>query len=417
MDKIIIRGGAPLLGNVEISGAKNAALPIMAATLLSSDPFTLSRVPKVVDLATMKKLLRAMGAEIQEQNGIDTISIPKILSCEAPYEWVKTMRATILVLGPLLARHKEAHVSLPGGCAIGTRPVDLHLAGLTKMGAEIHVEHGMIHAKTKQLKGATISFDKSTVTGTENLMMAAVLAEGTTILDNAAQEPEITDLALFLNQSGAKISGYGTDRIVIEGVSSLSGTTYSIMPDRIETGTYMAIAAITKGDITLRGCRPEHLTAVISTLKKVGTTITMGKDWIRVLGKTIEACDVKTQIYPEFPTDMQAQFMALMAVSSGLSKITETIFESRLNHAAELRRMGAQIYIKKNHAIVQGVRSLSGAKVLASDLRASSCLILAGLVATGETEITRVYHLDRGYEFIEEKLSKLGANIKRVQSR
>ena len=284
------------------------------------------------------------------------------------------------------------------------------------MGAEICVEHGMIHAKTKQLKGAVISFDTSTVTGTENLMMAAVLAEGTTILENAAQEPEITDLAIFLNRSGAKISGYGTGRIVIEGVSSLSGTSYSIMPDRIETGTYMTIAAITQGDITLRNCSPEHLTSLITALRKTGAAITTGKGSIRVVGKTIEPCDITTAPYPDFPTDMQAQWMALMSVASGLSKITETIFESRFNHAAELRRMGAKIYIEKNHAIVHGVRSLSGAQVLASDLRASSSLVLAGLIATGETEITRVYHLDRGYEIIEEKLSKLGANIKRVKA-
>lgn len=416
MDKIIIRGGATLSGEVEISGAKNAALPILAATLLSSDTTTLSRVPRVMDLTTMKKLLRAIGAEIQEQNGIDTITIEKIVSCEAPYEWVKTMRATILVLGPLLARHKEAHVSLPGGCAIGTRPVDLHLAGLTKMGAEIHVEHGIIHAKTKQLKGAQIFFEKTTVTGTENLMMAATLAEGTTILENAAQEPEIIDLAIFLNKSGARIEGFGTDRIVIEGVPALSGTTYAVMPDRIEAETFMGIAAITHGDITLRNCRPEHLIAVISILKKVGASITTGRDWVHVKGKTIQPVDIITQPYPEFPTDMQAQFMALMSVASGLSKITETIFESRFNHAAELRRMGAQIYIEKNHAIIQGVKSLSGAQVLASDLRASSSLVLAGLVATGETEISRVYHLDRGYERIEEKLSKIGANIRRVRA-
>ena len=416
MDKIIIRGGAPLSGEIEISGAKNAALPILSATILSQNTMILSRVPRVMDLTTMKKLLRAMGAEIQEQNGIDTITIEKIVSCEAPYEWVKTMRATILVLGPLLARHKEAHVSLPGGCAIGMRPVDLHLAGLTKMGAEIHVDHGMIHAKTKQLKGAEITFEKTTVTGTENLMMAAVLAEGTTVLENAAQEPEIIDLALFLNKSGAHIAGYGTDRIVIEGVPALSGTTYSIMPDRIETGTYMAAAAITNGDITLRDCRPEHLIAVTSALKKVGVAVTTGRDWIRVKGEKIQPFDLITQPYPAFPTDMQAQFMALMSVSSGLSKITETIFESRFNHAAELRRMGGRIYIEKNHAIIEGVKSLSGAQVLASDLRASSSLVLAGLVAKGETEISRVYHLDRGYERIEEKLSKVGANIRRVKS-
>jgi UDP-N-acetylglucosamine 1-carboxyvinyltransferase len=326
------------------------------------------------------------------------------------------MRASILVLGPLLARHKEAHVSLPGGCAIGTRPINLHLAALSQMGAEITVEHGMIHAKTKQLKGATISFEPSTVTGTENLMMAATLAEGTTILKNAAQEPEIADLAQFLNQCGANIVGAGTDQITIYGVPTLSGTHYAIMPDRIETGTFMVAAAITQGDLTLLDCRPENLACVITTLKKMGSDITTGKKWIRIKGGPIRPFDITTLPYPEFPTDMQAQVMALMTVSSGLSKITETIFESRFNHAAELRRMGAQIYIEHNYALVQGVESLSGAKVLASDLRASSSLVLAGLVASGETEISRVYHLDRGYEKIEEKLSKVGASIKRIKA-
>ncbi len=417
MDTIVICGGNPLSGEIAISGAKNAALPIMAATLLSPETNTLFCVPRVADLITMQKLLRAMGAQIEGQNGVLSIRVPQIENCEAPYEWVKTMRASILVLGPLLARVKEAHVSLPGGCAIGVRPINLHLAGLTRMGAEIRVEHGIIHAQTEHLKGAAIAFEKQTVTGTENLMMAATLAEGTTVLQNAAQEPEIMDLALFLHQCGAKISGAGTPRILIEGVSALSGTSYSIMPDRIETGTFMVAAAITRGDLILQDCCPDHLAGLIRTLKKTGASVTTHRRWIRVKGcEKIQAVDITTEAYPGFPTDMQAQMMALMTVSSGLSKITETIFESRFNHAAELRRMGAQIYLEGHHAVVQGVPFLSGAPVMASDLRASSSLILAGLVAQGTTEISRVYHLDRGYERIEEKLSGVGANIKRVKA-
>ncbi len=417
MDKIVICGGNPLSGEIEVSGAKNAALPIMAATLLSSGVHTLSHVPKVADLKTMQKLLCAMGAQIEERDGVYSVCVKQIENCEASYEWVKTMRASILVLGPLLARCKEAHVSLPGGCAIGVRPINLHLAGLSKMGAEIRVEHGMIHAQTEKLRGATILFEKKTVTGTENLMMAATLAEGVTILENAAQEPEIVDLALFLNQCGAKIFGAGTDQITIDGVSALSGTTYSIMPDRIEAGTFMVAGAITRGNLTLQNCCPAHLARLTHILKKTGASVTTGNRWIHVKGsEKIDAVDLTTEEYPGFPTDMQAQIMALMTVSSGLSRITETIFESRFNHAAELRRMGAQIYLEGHHAIVQGVPFLSGAPVMASDLRASSSLILAGLVARGETEISRVYHLDRGYERIEEKLSKVGANIKRMKA-
>ncbi len=399
-----------------MSGAKNAALPILAATLLSPETYTLRRLPRVVDIRTTQKLLQAIGAEIEDKDGACFITTKQISSCEARYEWVKTMRASVLVLGPLLARFGEAAVSLPGGCAIGVRPVDLHLDGLTRMGASISVEHGMIHARAKRLRGATISFAKVTVTGTENLMMAATLAEGVTILENAAREPEVVDLALFLNQCGAKIEGFGTDRIVITGVPALSGTAYSIMPDRIEAGTFMVAAAITGGRLTLRECCPDHLTTVIRLMRKAGAEITTGKSWIRVQGKTISAVDIVTAPYPDFPTDMQAQMMALMTLSNGLSKITETIFESRFNHAAELRRMGAQIYLEGKDAIIKGVPSLSGAPVMASDLRASSSLILAGLAASGETEVLRVYHLDRGYEKIEEKLSQVGANIKRVKA-
>jgi UDP-N-acetylglucosamine 1-carboxyvinyltransferase len=425
LDKIIIAGGNPLSGEIEISGAKNAALPILAATLLSSEPQHLKRIPQVVDLFTMQKLLRAMGAKISEQNvttpanDICTIEVNQIESCEARYEWVKTMRATVLVLGPLLARCGEANVSLPGGCAIGVRPVNLHLAALSQMGAEIFVEHGMIHAKAKKLRGAEIHFETVTVTGTENIMMAATLAEGTTVLTNAAMEPEITDLACFLKGCGAKITGAGTSRIVIEGVSRLTGSSYSIMPDRIEAGTFMVAAAITGGDLTLRDCLPDQQASVTRLLKKTGVEITHGKSSLRIrrpFGKAIHAVDFITTPYPGFPTDMQAQMMALMAVSDGLSKITEAIFESRFAHAAELRRMGAKIYLEGNHAIVEGVKTLSGAPVMASDLRASSSLILAGLAAEGETEISRVYHLDRGYEKIEQKLLKVGADIRRVKS-
>ena len=419
MDKIIISGGKPLHGEIEISGAKNSALPILAATLLSSAPQHLKRVPKVVDLFTMQKLLCAMGAQISYHDDICAIEVKQIESCEARYEWVKTMRATVLVLGPLLARCGEAHVSLPGGCAIGVRPVNLHLDALSKMGAEIVVEHGMIHAKVKKLSGVPIHFETPTVTGTENIMMAATLAEGTTILTHAAQEPEISDLAHFLNGCGAKITGAGTERIVIEGVSQLGGSSYSIMPDRIETGTFMVAAAITGGDLNLRFCLPDQLTSVTRLLNKAGVSVSAGKTSLRIqkrLGKAIHAVDFMTSPYPGFPTDMQAQMMALLACSDGLSKITEAIFELRFGHAAELRRMGARIYLEGNNAIVEGVQKLSGAQVMASDLRASSSLILAGLAAEGETEISRVYHLDRGYEMIEAKLSKVGAEIRRVKS-
>ncbi|MBI3803947.1 MAG: UDP-N-acetylglucosamine 1-carboxyvinyltransferase [Nitrospirae bacterium] len=415
MDKIVIQGGSRLNGEIEISGAKNAALPILAATLLSPEPQTLLGIPKLMDVVTIEKLLRGMGAEISEEKGVHTIQVRSIESCEAPYELVKTMRASILVLGPLLARGGEAHVSLPGGCAIGARPIQLHLAGLEKMGAQIQIEHGMIHAKAGKLKGAQIYFDVPTVTGTENLMMAATLAEGTTLLENAACEPEIADLARFLSACGARIQGAGTDRITIEGVSSLRGASYRVMPDRIEAGTFMVAAAITRGELILRGGHAADLTSLIDKLRLAGVTITEERDLLRVKGGEIHAVDVKTLPYPGFPTDMQAQMMALMSISDGLSVITETIFESRFNHVAELRRMGAQIRLEGNHAVIKGVRKLSGAPVMASDLRASAGLILAGLIAKGETEILRIYHLDRGYERIEEKLSKVGATIRRVK--
>ncbi|HIE64923.1 MAG: UDP-N-acetylglucosamine 1-carboxyvinyltransferase [Nitrospira sp.] len=415
MDKIIIQGGKPLIGELEVSGAKNAALPILAATLLSGDEHLLKGVPGVVDVSTIQRLLRKMGAQIEEQDGVLSVRIQKIENCEAPYQWVKTMRAAILVLGPLLARGGEAHVSLPGGCAIGARPIQLHLSALEKMGAEVKIEHGIIHAKSSRLKGANIYFDISTVTGTENIMMAATLAEGTTVLENSACEPEIIDLAHFLIACGAKISGAGTDRITIEGVESLTGASYRIMPDRIEAGTFMIAAAITKGDLAIRFCRPETLVSVIDKLRTAGAIVTEEGEMLRVKGGEIHAVDIKTLPYPGLPTDMQAQFMALMSLSDGLSVITETIFEQRFNHVAELRRMGAEIRLEGNHAVIRGVKSLSGAPVMASDLRASASLVLAGLVAQGETEILRIYHLDRGYHRIEEKLSKVGASIRRVK--
>ncbi len=415
MDKIIIQGGKPLIGELEVSGAKNAALPILAATLLSGDEHLLKGVPGVVDVSTIQRLLRKMGAQIEEQDGVLSVRIQKIENCEAPYQWVKTMRAAILVLGPLLARGGEAHVSLPGGCAIGARPIQLHLSSLEKMGAEVKIEHGIIHAKSSRLKGANIYFDISTVTGTENIMMAATLAEGTTVLENSACEPEIIDLAHFLIACGAKISGAGTDRITIEGVESLTGASYRIMPDRIEAGTFMIAAAITKGDLAIRFCRPETLVSVIDKLRTAGAIVTEEGEMLRVKGGEIHAVDIKTLPYPGLPTDMQAQFMALMSLSDGLSVITETIFEQRFNHVAELRRMGAEIRLEGNHAVIRGVKSLSGAPVMASDLRASASLVLAGLVAQGETEILRIYHLDRGYHRIEEKLSKVGASIRRVK--
>lgn len=411
----MIQGGKPLIGEVEVSGAKNAALPILAATLLSGEAHRLTGVPGVMDVSTIQRLLKKIGAQIEEQDGALSIRIQKIENCEAPYQWVKTMRAAILVLGPLLARCGEAHVSLPGGCAIGARPIQLHLSALEKMGATVKIEHGIIHAEASGLKGADIYFDVSTVTGTENIMMAATLAEGTTVLENAACEPEIVDLAQFLINCGARIEGAGSDRITIEGVPALKGGTYRVMPDRIEAGTFMLAAAITKGDLAIRFCRPETLVSVIEKLRASGATVTEEGEMLRVKGGKIHAVDIKTSPYPGWPTDMQAQFMALMSLSDGLSVVTETIFEQRFNHVAELRRMGANIRLEGSHAVIRGVPSLSGAPVMASDLRASASLVLAGLVAQGETEILRIYHLDRGYYRIEEKLSKVGASIRRVK--
>lgn len=420
MDKIIITGGQKLEGEIPISGSKNAALPILAATLLGKGDSHLTHVPDLKDVTTILKLLRRLGVTVQEDGNGLTLNTRTLTSHDAPYELVKTMRAAILVLGPLLARLGEAEVSLPGGCAIGARPINLHLMGLEKMGCEIEIRNGYVHARlregpaknSKRLHGARIYMDTPTVTGTENLMMAATLAEGTTILENAAREPEVVDLAHFLCSMGARINGAGTDIITIEGVQELKPRDYRIMPDRIEAGTYMVAGAITGGDIYIKHCIPKHLEAVIFKLKEAGVQIMEDVDGLRVKGlDRPKPVDVKTLPYPGFPTDMQAQMMALMSMGTGRCVITETIFEGRFTHVGELRRMGADIKIQGSSAIIQGVPRLLGAPVMASDLRASACLILAGLAAEGETQVLRVYHLDRGYERIEAKLQKVGAKI------
>lgn len=418
MDTIRIKGGKRLKGDAAVSGAKNAALPILAAGLLSRGEHRLLNVPKLMDVVTIKRLLSHLGAAITDDDPDGcTVRMTGLNRCEAPYEWVKTMRASVLVLGPLVARFGEAKVSLPGGCAIGARPINLHLMGLEKMGAEITIEHGYVAVKARRLKGARIYLDPASVTGTENLMMAATLADGVTVIENAAREPEVVDLARFLTQCGAKINGAGTDTITIDGVESLDGSgTYRIMPDRIEAGTYLAAAAITGGEIFVRGCIPRHLDAVLLKLREAGVEIREEPDGARAVSSgRIGAADIKTLPYPGFPTDMQAQMMALMTLSDGLSVVTETVFENRFTHVAELRRMGAEIKIQGNNAIIKGAKRLSGAPVMASDLRASASLVLAGLAAEGETEIARVYHLDRGYERIEQKFSNLGADIQRIK--
>jgi UDP-N-acetylglucosamine 1-carboxyvinyltransferase len=418
MDKILIKGGKRLKGDVPVSGAKNAALPVLAATLLGAGEHRIANIPKLMDVVTIRKLLTHLGAVISD-HGPDgwTVRVPDLTRCEAPYEMVKTMRASVLVLGPLAARFGEARVSLPGGCAIGARPINLHLMGLEKMGAEIKIERGYVTVKARRLKGARIYLDMPSVTGTENLMMAATLAEGVTVIENAAHEPEVADLAQFLIQCGAKINGAGTDAVTIDGVESLNGSgTHRIMPDRIEAGTYLAAAAITGGDIFVRGCNPRHLDAVALKLREIGVEIREEPEGLRATAPNrVRAVDIKTLPYPGFPTDMQAQIMALMTLSDGLSVITETVFENRFSHVAELRRMGADIQIEGRNAIIKGVRRLSGAPVMASDLRASAGLVLAGLAAEGETEISRVYHLDRGYEGIERKFSNLGGEITRIK--
>ena len=416
---MIIQGEQRLAGSVRIGGAKNAALPILAATLLGNSSCTLSNVPRVVDVFTMSKLLAHLGARVESSGDLITVSVDEISSCRAPYELVKTMRASVLVLGPLLARHGEAFVALPGGCAIGARPINLHLTALERMGAEITIEHGNVHARVLgRLRGAQIYFDVSTVTGTENIMMAACLADGTTVIENAAREPEIADLAQFLITRGARISGAGTDMITIQGVPVLHGADHEIIPDRIETATYLVAGAITKGDVTVERCRPDHSEALLAKLREAGAELMIEKETIRIRAPERLGCvNVKTLPYPGFPTDIQAQMMALMAVAQGSSMITETVFESRFMHVLELQRMGAEIRIDGNHAVVTGVERLSGAPVMASDLRASACLILAGLAAEGETRVGRVYHLDRGYEQLEQKFLGLGARVRRAPER
>jgi len=419
MDKLIITGGTQLNGEVKISGSKNAALPILAATLLASKPIVIKNVPHLQDVTTTMELLGRMGVEltVDEKMNIEVDS-STIKSFEAPYELVKTMRASILVLGPLVARFGEAIVSLPGGCAIGSRPVNLHIKGLQAMGAEITVENGYIKAKAERLKGATIYMDVVTVTGTENLMMAATLADGQTVIENAAKEPEIVDLAKCLIEMGAKITGAGTETIKIDGVESLGGGVHSVVPDRIETGTYLVGAAITGGKIMVRDTQPELIESVIAKLREVGAEINTGENWIEIdmKGKRAQAVDLSTAPYPAFPTDMQAQFTALNCVAEGVGVISENVFENRFMHVQELQRMGANIRLEGNTAICTGVERLTGAPVMATDLRASASLVLAALVAEGDTLVERIYHIDRGYERIEEKLSLLGAKIRRIPS-
>ena len=417
VDKLLIQGGTALNGTIDVSGAKNAALPILAGTLLATEPVTVSNVPQLKDVATTITLLQSMGVQVtfDEKLNVEVDSSAVTNRC-APYELVKTMRASILVLGPLVARFGEADVSLPGGCAIGARPVNLHVQGLQAMGAHVVVENGFIRARADRLQGAHIVFDTVTVTGTENLMMAAVLAEGETVLENAAREPEIIDVANFLQQMGARISGAGTSTIRVEGVESLAGAKYEVLPDRIECGTYLVAAAMTGGRIRLNRAAPENLEAVIVKLQEAGAIIEYGSDWITLdmQGKRPQAVDIRTSPYPGFPTDMQAQFCAMNAMAAGVGTVTETIFENRFQHVLELQRMGAEIQIEGNMAVCRGVEKLTAAPVMATDLRASAGLILAGLAAEGETLVDRIYHVDRGYERIEEKLHQLGAQIKRV---
>jgi len=418
MQKLAIQGGNRLHGEVRISGAKNAALPILCASLLSSDPLQLDNVPELNDIATMRKLLQQMGVAIETNGSQMMLSATHIDKLEAPYDMVKTMRAAILVLGPLAARFGEAMVSLPGGCAIGSRPVDLHIKGLQAMGAEIHIEHGYIHAQVPggRLKGARIFFDLVSVTGTENLMMAATLAEGVTVLENAAREPEVVDLAHCLIAMGAKIEGAGSDTISITGVQTLHGASHRIMPDRIESGAFLVAAAAAGGYITLTDARADILENVLEKLQEAGATIQVAGSTISLqMNKRPLAVNVRTAPYPAFPTDMQAQFMAMNTIAEGSAMVVETIFENRFMHVQELRRLGAQIEVEGNTAVIKGCAQLEGATIMATDLRASACLVIAGLVAQGETVVDRIYHLDRGYEHIEAKLSALGAQIRRVK--
>lgn len=415
MDKIVINGGRRLAGEVQISGAKNAALPILVAALLTRGWNTFHNIPPLVDIKTIGKLLKSLGVKVEGESPTLRLNADAITNCEASYELVKTMRASILVLGPLVARMGEARVSLPGGCAIGARPVNLHLRALKEMGAEVSLKEGYVEAKAKRLQGANIYFDLPTVTGTENIMMAATLASGTTVLSNAAKEPEVVNLAEVLNGMGARVRGAGTDIITVEGVRELYPVAAAAIPDRIEAGTFMIAAGLTGGDILVRGGAPHYLDALITKLQAAGMEIDIRDNDVRVLGgRATRSVDIKTMPYPGFPTDLQAQIMTLMAVGSGLSVINETIFENRFMHVSELLRMGADIVIQGNSAIVRGVAKLRGAKTMATDLRASASLILAGLAAEGTTEVSRVYHLDRGYETMEKKFAALGADIRRV---
>jgi UDP-N-acetylglucosamine 1-carboxyvinyltransferase len=417
MDKLQIHGGIALDGEIRISGSKNATLPILAACLLADRPVIVSNVPHLQDVTTMIELLGRMGVSVtvDEKMRVE-VDASTIKEYFAPYQLVKTMRASILVLGPLLARFGSADVSLPGGCAIGARPVNIHVAGLQAMGADIHIENGYIKARARRLRGARLVLETVTVTGTENLMMAATLADGETVLENAAREPEVVDLANFLRAMGAQISGAGTDRIVIQGVERLHSCEYEVLPDRIETGTYLVAGAITAGRVRVKNTRPQHVEAVIDKLQEAGATVTSAENWIEIdmRGRRPQAVDIRTAPYPAFPTDMQAQFAALNTIAAGVGTITETIFENRFMHMLEMRRMGAEIRLEGNTAIIKGVDRLTAAPVMATDLRASASLILAALVADGRTEIERIYHIDRGYEAIEEKLQQLGAKIRRV---
>ena len=416
MDKLLIRGGKRLSGDVTISGAKNAALPILCAGLLTDGDLVLSNVPHLQDVVTITKLMNQMGLRVRENGEQLVLNGNDITRPEAPYELVKTMRASILVLGPLLARFGQAKVSLPGGCAIGSRPVDQHIKGLQAMGAEIHIEAGYIHAKAKRLKGARIVTDMITVTGTENLLMAAALADGETVLENAAREPEVGDLAHLLVKMGAKIEGIGTDRLVIQGVEKLHGAEHEVIADRIETGTFLCAVAATGGDVTLHRTRAGLLDAAMDKLRDAGAILTSGEDWIRIqMARRPKAVSFRTTEYPGFPTDMQAQFMALNCLAEGTSHVTETIFENRFMHVQELNRLGAAIDVEGNTAIVSGVEKFLGAPVMATDLRASASLVIAGLAAQGETVVERIYHLDRGYDRMEAKLSAIGADIERIK--
>ncbi len=412
--RLVIEGGIPLRGEVRVSAAKNAALPLLAASLLSAEPVVLENVPRLADITTIRALLQGLGTEIEERDGSTVARTPALRSVEAPYGLVSTMRASVLVLGPLLARAGRARVSMPGGCAIGARPIDLHLKGLERLGAEVTLAQGYVEARAARLKGARIVFDLVTVTGTENLMMAAALAEGTTILENAAREPEIPDLARLLTAMGARIHGAGTERIEIEGVPELGGARHRIIPDRVEAGTFLVAGAITLGDVTVRDVVPAHLSAVLDKLEATGAQVEVGVDRIRIRAEDRpRATDIVTNPFPGFATDMQAQMMTLLGLAEGSSVITETIFENRFQHAAELRRLGASIEIEGSRAVIRGVPSYQGAPVMATDLRASASLVLGGLAATGTTEVSRVYHLDRGYEGMEQKLAALGARIRR----